>query len=111
MKDEYLLRQEELVENPTARIPICLVLDVSGSMHGDPIRELQKGVQMFFEAIRGDDIAQYSAEISVVTFGQTVDRRLDFYSIQRQEIPELSAAGLTPMGAGVLVALDMLDSA
>ena len=110
MKEEYLLRQEELVENPTARIPICLVLDVSGSMHGDPIRELQKGVRMFFDAIRGDDIAQYSAEISVVTFGQTVERKLDFYSIQRQEIPELTAAGPTPMGGGVLAALDMLDA-
>lgn len=110
MRDEYLLRQEELVENPTARIPICLVLDVSGSMYGDPIGELQKGVQMFFDAIRDDDIAQYSAEISIVTFGGPVERVLDFYSIQRQEVPQLSASGSTPMGNGVLAALDMLEA-
>lgn len=110
MQDEYLLRQEELVENPTARIPICFVLDVSRSMYGDPIRELQKGVEMFFDAIRGDDIAQYSAEISIVTFGGTVEKVLDFYSIQRQEVPRLTVSGMTPMGAGVLAALDMLEA-
>lgn len=110
MEDEYLLRQEELVENPTARVPICLVLDVSGSMAGEPIRELQKGVDMFFDAIKSDDIAQYSAEIAVVTFGGTVEKVLDFYSIQRQDVPQLSVSGLTPMGAGVLAALDMLET-
>ena len=110
MRDEYLLRQEELVENPTARVPICLVLDVSGSMYGSPIDELQQGVTLFFDAIRSDDIAQYSAEIAIVTFGGVVTRKLDFFSIHRQEVPELYADGDTPMGEAVCVALDMLEA-
>jgi uncharacterized protein YegL len=110
MKDEYLLRQEELVDNPTARVPICLVLDVSGSMSGAPIDELQDGVSLFFEAIRSDDIAQYSAEIAIVTFGGVVTRKLDFFSIQRQEVPDLYADGGTPMGEAVSTALDMLEA-
>ena len=48
MDERYVLRQEDLVENPTARVPICLVLDVSGSMDGEPIRELNEGVELFF---------------------------------------------------------------
>jgi uncharacterized protein YegL len=110
MEDEHLLRQEELVENPTARIPICLVLDVSYSMAGDPIKELERGVETFFYAIREDEVAQYSAEISIVTFGGTVEKELDFFSIQRQEPPSLSAHGSTPMGAGVSLALELLES-
>ena len=32
MKDNYLIRLEDLVNNPTPRVPICLCLDTSGSM-------------------------------------------------------------------------------
>lgn len=78
MNEEFIIRQQELVENPTPRVPICLVLDVSGSMSGDPIEELQEGVRMFFDAIREDDVAQYAAEIAIVTFGGVARKALDF---------------------------------
>ncbi len=110
MHEEYVLRQEDLVENPTARVPICLVLDVSGSMGGAPIRELQAGVQMFFDAIRQDEVAQYAAEICIVTFGDVAQKVLDFMSIERQEIPSLVASGTTPMGQATLMALDLLEA-
>ncbi len=110
MEDKYLLRQEDLVENPTARVPICLVLDVSGSMAGAPIRELNDGVRLFFDAIRADDVAQYAAEICIVTFGASVSKALDFMSVEHQSIPALSADGATPMGAGVIMGLDLLEA-
>ena len=108
MHDEFLLRQEDLIENPTARVPICLVLDVSSSMDGAPIQELQTGVQMFFDAILDDEVAQHAVEISIVTFGKSVQKVLDFMSIERQQLPDLQAGGLTPMGQGVSLALDLL---
>ncbi|MEB0048412.1 MULTISPECIES: VWA domain-containing protein [unclassified Pseudomonas] len=110
MQEDYVIRQEDLIENPTARVPICLVLDVSGSMEGDPIAELHAGVQMFFEAIRKDDVAQYAAEISIVTFGGTAQKVLDFSDINRQDVPPLVASGLTPMGHAVNIALDLLEA-
>lgn len=110
MQEEYVLRQEDLVENPTARVPICLVLDISGSMSGEPIRELQEGVQMFFNAIRQDEVAQYAAEICIVTFGDTARKALDFMSIERQDVPTLVASGTTPMGQATSMALDLLDA-
>ena len=110
MDDSYVLRQEDLVENPTARVPICLVLDVSGSMDGEPIRELNDGVRLFFDAIRADDVAQYAAEICIVTFGDAVTKKLDFMSVDRQVVPTLYASGATPMGEGVTHALDLLEA-
>ena len=110
MQDDFILHQEDLVENPTARVPICLVLDVSGSMSGDPIDELQTGVKMFFDAIRLDDVAQFAAEICIVTFGETVAKALDFMSIARQDVPVLVASGMTPMGQATNLALDLLDA-
>ncbi len=110
MEERYVLRQEDLVENPTARVPICLVLDVSGSMSGAPINELNKGVKLFFDAIKADDVAQYAAEICVVTFGRSVEKVLDFMSVERQFVPTLQTSGSTPMGAGVTMGLDLLEA-
>jgi len=110
------MNENELYDNPTIRIPICLVLDTSNSMNFSetgkeiPIDELNKGVKAFFENIKNDEIARYSAEISVVTFGKDgVQKVLDFKSIEKQNIPNLNADGLTPMSEGVTLALDLLN--
>lgn len=110
MSSEYILRQEELVENPTARIPICLVLDVSGSMEGEPINELQSGIDLFMNTIQSDEVAKYAAEICMITFGGVVQKILDFASIERQETPVLTTEGLTPMGEAVVLAINLLEA-
>lgn len=108
MNDDLILRQEELVENPTARLPVCLVLDTSASMTGAPITELQEGVNTFFAQLLADDVAKYSAEVAVVTFGGNVDMVVDFAAVTRQTVPSLTAGGMTPMGEAVEKALELL---
>ena len=108
--NDLIVRQQDLVENPSARVAICLVLDTSWSMNGLPIQELNEGVDLFFKAILNDDVARYSAEISVVTFGGSVETALDFMSIERQVRPSLSASGDTPMGAAIVAALNLLQA-
>lgn len=105
-----LMKMEDLVENPSARVPVCLCLDVSGSMEGAPIAELNNGVSLFFDAIREDEVAMYSAEIGIVTFGDGVQNVMDFCSLERNPlVPHLNASGLTPMGEAVNLALDKLE--
>ena len=135
MKDNYLIRLEDLVNNPTPRVPICLCLDTSGSMAavegacettGETIYQdgrtwnvatggirrvddLQKGVEKFYEAIREDEVAVYSAEICIVTFDSKATCVMDFANLDRQEkIPQLRPTGDTAMGEGVTLALDLL---
>lgn len=104
------LREQDLYDNPTPRVPVCLVLDTSGSMMGEPIDELNKGVSLFFKSIESDPIAKYAAEISIVSFGgATANKVLDFNTVEKQEIPILEANGLTPMGSAITMALDILD--
>lgn len=106
-----LLRLEDLVNNPTARVPVCLCLDVSGSMDGAPIRELNDGVRLFYDAIREDETALYAAEVCIVTFGRHgVECIADFASLELQpDAPVLTAGGMTPMGEAVNLGLDLLE--
>lgn len=106
-----LLRKEDLVNNPTARVPVCLCLDVSSSMCGAPINELNEGVGLFYEAIKADEIAFYSAEISIVSFGAGGAKCIqDFSSLTLEpNAPTLVADGYTPLGEAVNLALDMLE--
>ncbi len=110
-ENEYaLIRLEDLVSNPTPRVPVCLCLDTSGSMVGDPIRELNEGVRLFYDAIRNDETALYSAEVCIVTFGGGYQCIVDFATIDRQtDLPVLKANGGTPMGEAVNLALDLLE--
>ena len=110
MDNNMLLRIEDLVNNPTARVPVCLCLDTSGSMSGRAIDELNEGVRLFYEAIREDETALFSAEISIVTFGDDAKCIVDFASLEIQpHVPTLSASGMTPMGEAVNMGLDLLE--
>ncbi len=104
-----ILDQNEMVENPTPRVPISLVLDVSGSMSGAPIDELNSGVQTFFKALMDDEVARYSAEVSVISFGSEVSQDVEFGPLEKCDIPELKAIGKTRMGGAVSLALESLE--
>lgn len=102
---------EDLVDNPTPRVPVSLCLDTSSSMAGEPIEELVRGVNLFYDAIDDDEDAHDSAEINIVEFNSSARLIHDFASIERlQRISSLEARGTTAMGAGVNMALDSLES-
>lgn len=136
MASNLLIRLEDLTTNPTPRVPVCLCLDTSGSMNaveGEATRTgrttivdgkewnvvtggttriqlLTRGVTKFYEAIRSDEIAEASAEISIVSFDDTARCLEDFANIYRQDQnPTFKTGNLTAMGEGVNLAMDMLE--
>jgi uncharacterized protein YegL len=94
-------------ENPENRCPVVLVLDTSGSMAGEPIRELNAGLQTFRDELFADSLAAKRVEVSIVTFGP-VNVECDFTSIQYFYAPTLSTTGTTPMGAAIEKSLEIL---
>lgn len=124
MSDNLIIRQKDLIENPTPRVPVCLVLDCSPSMGGGyygseiqqanqrPIDALNEGVRCFFAAVKEDEIAKYSAEIAVVSFSGKAEIVSDFQSIENVNIPTLELEmkhGGTSIGSAVKLAVELLD--
>lgn len=104
------IHADDLVENPTPRVPISLCIDTSGSMSGDKIQELIDGIGLFYDAIDEDDDAHDSAEVSVIAFNTGADVIQDFANIEgvNRDIT-ITPRGLTHMGEGINLALDTLE--
>ncbi len=94
------------------RLPICFALDTSGSMMGIPIKQLNMGLQNFVASIKSNDDTRSSTDIAIVTFGSKVDIVMPFGKISKDKgIPEIKASTtLTPIGEGVLTALELLNA-
>lgn len=106
-----LIRMEDLINNPTPRIPVALCLDTSSSMNGAPINELNAGIREFYKAIKDDEEAFFAAEVAIISFGSGgVSRLQDFCSLAiAPNPPKLISGGMTPMGEGMNLALDLLE--
>ncbi|OIP73539.1 MAG: hypothetical protein AUK48_09915 [Oscillatoriales cyanobacterium CG2_30_44_21] len=98
----------EAYENTEARCPVVLVLDVSGSMSGEPIRQLNEGLRVLKKALEDDPTASLRVEVAVVTFGASVSLAHDFATMDAFNPPTLSADGGTPMGEGLEYALQLV---
>jgi uncharacterized protein YegL len=98
----------EFAENPEARCPCVLLLDVSGSMEGTPIAALNLGIQAFKEDLAQDDLASRRVEVALVAFDNEVVVHNDFCTIDNFNPPELVEGGTTHMGSAVIKALDMI---
>ncbi len=91
------------VMNPAPRCPVVLLLDVSGSMSGEPINELNEGLRQFIQETAEDEAASMSVELEVITFGTTANVAIPFTpmtGVERNPTP-FYASGLTAMGAAL----------
>lgn len=100
----------EFVENPENRCPVILLLDTSGSMSGQPIQELNRGLAALKADVLKDSQASLSVEVAMITFGPIVKLTQDFVTIDQFTPPTLEVGGLTPMGAAIEYALDFLEN-
>jgi len=98
--------------NTQERVPCVVVLDCSGSMAGDPINELNAGLKQFKTSLMEDGTAKTSVCVSLITVGwpdNSASLLMDFTDAVDFKPVELSANGMTPLGAGINLALDKIQ--
>ena len=108
--DEIYLKFElvEFAQNPEPRCPCILLLDTSSSMSGEPIEQLNKGLQEFKKQLMNDELAAKRVEVSVISFDSSVEVHNDFQTINSFNVPTLRPGGYTSMGKGIEVAINIL---
>lgn len=87
-----------------------LVLDVSGSMSGTPISELNKGIKAFLKEIRDDYQASQRLEIEVITFESSVQLIQKPALVDQVNIPELTPGGGTQMCEAIDLAIQSAET-
>lgn len=96
-------------DNPDPRVACVLLLDTSGSMMGQPIAELNKGLVAFGQDILEDPLARKRTEVLVISFGGGVHIDPHFLEAQQFQPPTLTAMGHTPIAEALLAALQAVD--
>lgn len=80
------------------RLPVYLVLDTSGSMHGEAIEAVKNGVQTLLNTLRQDPYALETAYISVITFNTSATQIVPLTDLLNFTPPKLIATGTTALG-------------
>lgn len=113
-----IINLDDLADNPTPRVPVCLCLDCSASMSendgfngGSRLDELREGIKQFLNAVNDDEIAKYSVDLCVVTFNDSAKCLLSMSGAANLSgnIVGLAASGDTSIGSGVNLALQLLE--
>jgi uncharacterized protein YegL len=87
-----------------------LLLDTSGSMHGNPISELQNGIEIFHHEISGDPTTTNRLEIAIITFDSKVNVLQNPSLVSDFIMPKLSANGATFMGEAIEEAISLVEA-
>jgi len=84
------------------KLPVYLLLDVSGSMQGAPIEAVNTGMQILLSTLRQNPYALEMAFLSVITFGPTAKQLMPLTELLDFQIPPLKAEGVgTSLGAAL----------
>lgn len=135
MADQQPFGDVKLASNPEPRCPCVLLLDVSGSMAevvanagqdtGQTVQQdgksyrvvaggtsridlLNEGLRSYHSDLMSDSLAAQRVELSVITFGSSVETVVPFVSPLEFTPPTLTANGKTPMGEAILRAIDAI---
>lgn len=90
-------------------VPCVLLVDISGSMIGRSMEELNEGLLEFGTALEQDEQARGCADICVISFSSGIRTEVPFCPAANYISPQLSAGGLTSMNQAILEGLYVIE--
>lgn len=100
----------ETPENYEQKCLCILVLDVSGSMGGQPISELNKGLQDFHQEVLKDFVAAQRLEVAIITFGSNINTVQEPALVNNFQMPTLSTSGTTKLVDAVKMSINLVEN-
>lgn len=95
---------------PTPKpLPVVLLLDVSFSMSGDKIENLNKAVEDMLDTFAQEEKMETEILVSVITFGNQVELQVPYTKASQVQWQRLHANGTTPMGTALKMAKAMIE--
>lgn len=95
--------------NPDPRVACVALIDVSGSMQGEPIAALERGFAAFTHYLHNETLASKRVEVAVVTFGTVATVLVPMQEARTLHPVQFTASGTTNMAAGIHLALDIIE--
>ncbi len=107
--NEEIIPDVGFADNTEQRTPCVLVLDASYSMSGQPIEQLNAGLVVLEQELKADSIASLRVQLLVIRVGDSATIISDWCDAMHFQAPFLDAGGLTALGEGMALALDMIE--
>lgn len=91
------------------RLPVYLLLDTSGSMHGEAIEAVKNGVQLLLSTLRQDPYALETAYLSIISFASTARQLVPLTELAAFQVPDIQASGTTQLGEALSLLADRIE--
>ncbi len=106
--NELEFTREIFPDNYESKLSLLFLVDVSTSMQGEGIKQLNEGLKQFMALMTGDPVAMARLEVGVVSFATKIRLEKSFASIKDSPLPELTAGGRTNMMEAIRVSVQLL---
>lgn len=91
-------------------VACCILVDTSGSMAGEKIKELNEALRDFRAVVCEDPVSARRVDVCVIEFNTDVRIVTPFCPIQQFNAPTLNSSGGTSMGMGIRYAMEAVHS-
>lgn len=91
------------------RLPIYFLVDISESMVGEPIEQVQKGMRTIIQELRVDPYALETAFVSIIGFAGKATTLSPLTELYKFYPPVFPIGGGTSLGAALVYLMDELD--
>jgi uncharacterized protein YegL len=109
--DAEMIPFVEFADNANERTPCILVLDCSGSMRGEPIKQLNIGLKTLEKELKEDIDASSRVQLLIIKAHGKDEATIssDWTDAMNFSAPEMEAKGLTPLGKAMELALNKIE--